>query len=58
MEDGSPCQQCGTVDEDKPRQWVHNKLTGYKYLCPSCEASQPDIDQPGVFERFLKRLHL
>jgi hypothetical protein len=56
--DGSLCQSCGTVDEDKPRQWVHNKLTGYKYLCPSCEASQPDINQPGVFERFLKRLHL
>jgi hypothetical protein len=55
---GSPCQQCGTVVEDKPRQWVHNQLTGHQYLCPSCEASQPDINQPGVFERFLKRLHL
>jgi hypothetical protein len=58
LDDGSPCQQCGTVDEDKPRQWVHNQLTGHQYLCSSCEASQPDIDQPGVFVRFLKRLHL
>ncbi|QSR34145.1 hypothetical protein CFI10_03940 [Marinobacterium iners] len=58
LDDGSPCQQCGTVDEDKPRQWVHNQLTGHQYLCPSCEASQPDINQPGVLERFLKRLHL
>jgi len=58
LDNGSPCQQCGTVEEDKPRQWVHNQLTGHQYLCPSCEASQPDINQPGVFERFLKRLHL
>jgi len=32
LDDGSPCQQCGTVDEDKPRQWVHNQLTGHQYL--------------------------
>ncbi|MBA4500846.1 hypothetical protein [Marinobacterium marinum] len=58
LDDGSPCQQCGTVEEGKPRQWVHNKLTGHKYLCPSCEASQPDIRKPGVLERFLKQLDL
>ncbi|MET4161940.1 hypothetical protein ABIE61_001789 [Marinobacterium sp. MBR-111] len=32
LDNGSPCQQCGTVDEDKPRQWVHNTLTGHQYL--------------------------
>jgi predicted SprT family Zn-dependent metalloprotease len=58
MEDGSPCQQCGTVEEDKPRQWIHNIITGHKYLCPSCEANLPDNNDPEVFAKAIRELDL
>jgi hypothetical protein len=58
LDDGSPYQDCGAVSEDKPRQWVHNIITGHKYLCPSCEADLPDDNDPETFEKAIRELDL